>query len=739
MKKAAGKLLSFLVFYVFLFIPLTVFAQESAGKDESAVVQKKTKGWDSIIDSVKGIVDFAMPPKVKTKAASETGERTKEKDTLDPVVVSATRLPSYERRLSNTPANVSVLRTDDIESSGAQTPQQAISVLEGVNIYDQVGNVVDSELNLRGFTNGEEVVTVVDGVRYNEPDTNSTRWQLINVDDLERIEVGRGSFSSAYGDGAFGGVVNMQSRRASDKLLSIRTKYEFGSHATQHFNGGVSGTIPDRWTALGGGFTYYFNGARKVSDGWRWNSRYKINDFDVKTGYRFFDDSGEIIFGLKRTDTDVGNPGELSWDEYTNNRRMSVKMSDGRRFGHTVLFMNAEKQFFDNRISTSWNVHRRLYDVVFVSTTRGQVTSASYQSFHNTGFTGQLTSNEKWKFIENHLTGGIDFDSYNENDKQDRWIGQPFFPPGIQAEGNIKKRALGIYFEESLGFFDKVIGTVGLRRDEINFKYVDHIRPVNNDNAKFHHTTAKVGVVFKPFSFCDLYGNYSEGFKSPGFSEYFNTLGFNAAGNAQVLQPETSKSYEIGARLRYKDRAGLKFCWYQIDLKNEILSDWVTNWNINVSRSRRYGVELSGETKPFSCLSLFATYTYCNAKLRSTFNDGFSVYESGKWINNVPQHRATGGAIFEPVKNLKFSIDGLIVGRRMPLGYENTAGSLSPEKGYIVFNSRASYQFRNLELFIDWKNMFDRRYYSRAVDYGTYYIEPAPPGEVYAGLKFDFE
>src|SRR5512147_1226030 len=124
------------------------------------------------------------------------------------VVVSSTRLPDKPVDAKTLPAKVTVLTAEDIKKSGARSVQEAIQWATGIVMYDQIGNGFQQSIDLRGF-NGQPVPATsvfVDGVRVNEPDFNTTNFDLIPYDSIERIEIIPGA-SAIYGKNALGGVI----------------------------------------------------------------------------------------------------------------------------------------------------------------------------------------------------------------------------------------------------------------------------------------------------------------------------------------------------------------------------------------------------------------------------------------------------------------------------------------------------------------------------------------------------
>ena len=87
-------------------------------------------------------------------------------ETLPPVVVTSTRLKDVEQEISRIPGKVIVITEEDIKELGAKTIQEILQYQSGVVLYDQLGNEIQSTVDLRGF-NAQPVTATsvfVDGV-----------------------------------------------------------------------------------------------------------------------------------------------------------------------------------------------------------------------------------------------------------------------------------------------------------------------------------------------------------------------------------------------------------------------------------------------------------------------------------------------------------------------------------------------------------------------------------------------
>lgn len=131
-----------------------------------------------------------------------------------PIVASVSRLP---QQLSETPASVTVIDQEMIRASGMRTVEDLLRLVPGFQVTSHnqdPANVVYHGLNtgLSGDEYGSRVQVLVDGrSQYSPLFKSGVNWNLLPValENIERIEVIRGSNTVSYGSNAFMGVVNI--------------------------------------------------------------------------------------------------------------------------------------------------------------------------------------------------------------------------------------------------------------------------------------------------------------------------------------------------------------------------------------------------------------------------------------------------------------------------------------------------------------------------------------------------
>jgi len=650
---------------------------------------------------------------------------------FDPIIVSATRLPSVKTRLSNNPANTTIITADDINATGARTIQEALQYIEGVNIYDQVGNNVDTTFNLRGFTDNEETAVIVDGVRVNEVDLNIFNPNLLNINNIEQIEVVRGTASPMFGDSALGGVLNITTKQPSEELFSPFGMYEFGSFRYQNFNAGASGTVQDKFIfGIPGRIKYFFSGARQLYGGYRDNGDTRGTFFDGKLGYELEDETGEVMFYIKYTDQENHNPGELTLFQEEANRQQTAKPLDNRKWENLILSVNANKSFFADHIDLSLNAYRRLTDIDFTSTSVvfGQ-TKQFFTLSTQKGLVGQVTYNEELGPLQNQATLGVEYANGSDNDESIVRIG---FGAGTVTDNSTDKDDTGFYFQDVLTIYEKLILTFGLRHDEVDYRFDNR---TNVTLADFDETTARVGGVIKPCKYLDLFASFSEAFKAPGKSDLFDTTGWG--GNDPTLKPEKADSYEIGVRTRWEDKISANVTWFHITTNDEILFDPNTFASANIGRTRRYGLETSVRVHPIDFFDAYFTHTFTDAKVRKTRPVFGGIVDSGRELGLVPESRFTAGVHLGPISGFNLWLDSIFVGRQHTQSAETMGGNLDPIEPYYVFNGKLSFMYKGAEIYCKVNNIFDREYFTRGIySGGDFYLTPAPEREIIGGIRF---
>ena len=150
-------------------------------------------------------------------------------------------------------------------------------------------------------------------------------------------------------------------------------------------------------------------------------------------------------------------------------------------------------------------------------------------------------------------------------------------------------------------------------------KLVDTDLAVRHDNFSdfSDKTTIRAGAVVHLTDHLALTGIYGDGISQPTFNDLFGFFPGSYIGNPN-LKPETSRGLEAGIRWR-SPRLDLTLTGFSNRLKDEIVAvfgppPFFLGSSANATgKSRRRGIEFSGEWRPLSGLTINGDYAYLDA------------------------------------------------------------------------------------------------------------------------------
>ncbi|HNX56562.1 MAG TPA: TonB-dependent receptor [Prolixibacteraceae bacterium] len=153
---------------------------------------------------------------------------------IDEVLVQATRM---DRKLKDLPQKVEIITSDLIRSLPAENLAEVLKRTTNLDIIQYPG--LSASVGMRGFSPSAHsrsyTLLLIDG----KP-AGTTNLATINLDNVEQIEVVKGSYSVLYGSDAMGGVINIITKRGTaepEGHLSV----ESGSFGYRKLSGNFTG------------------------------------------------------------------------------------------------------------------------------------------------------------------------------------------------------------------------------------------------------------------------------------------------------------------------------------------------------------------------------------------------------------------------------------------------------------------------------------------------------------------
>ncbi len=339
-------------------------------------------------------------PRPEAAAEPRAHPGASEGEMVEEIDVSApTRLPE-----GRTPANgltVQVIGAAELEASGAQTLQEALRRLPGLNLSDEQGNRFQLDLSLRGFTASpvtgipQGLSVFVDGVRVNEPAAEEVNFDLIPLEDVERIEIIRGP-SAIYGRNTLGGAINIVTRRGG-RSLEAEAEGEVGSWAQQAVRGHVAGPL--------GPLDAYLSAGELTERGWRVDGGARGVRAFAKLGWRHEGTDLWLSYQFQRDH--IQQPGSLPESMLQENPRQNYTTGDFFQPALDLLTLSAHQQL-GSGLSLAGNAFLRSLSAEQFNSSLLTLDTRLFNDTTSYGATLQLDHRGSLGAIRNQATAGAE-------------------------------------------------------------------------------------------------------------------------------------------------------------------------------------------------------------------------------------------------------------------------------------------------------------------------------------------
>ncbi|MBU0604751.1 MAG: TonB-dependent receptor [Candidatus Omnitrophica bacterium] len=635
---------------------------------------------------------------------------------LEPIVVTSSRV---EKGLSAVAASVSVVTEEEIKRSDAKTVPDALKDLQGIYAYDATGVGAGGTLNMRGFYGGmsSHQLVLVDGIPQNKGKDKLVNWDLIPINNIERIEVMRGPASSLYGDNAMSGVINIITKKPSS-APHAGVFFSYGTYATQNYASYFSG----EFNSLG----YYMGVSSRLTNGFREHGDYENIQAYGKIDYSINDEHNLKLNFDYSVKTQGAFPWSLSAAQIAQNRRQARPGAENDSTGADKFSMDLTHNWGLGSSSNLETIFYYRFDGMESFYTRGasQNTTREQIEAENTfGLPVRLKTVSEILGMNHSFVIGTDlerndFDYEQNNAPFQNRRGAP------TASYAVVKSMVGPYLQDEIRVLEALKVICGVRYDWIKFNFDDRRLPSNSKNKLMSKVTPSCGVVWAYQKDSELYGNIGRAFRSPTIGQMFT---YGSSANINLL-PEEAINYEIGVRHRFNERLKTSVSVYWMKVSNEIWYDNASRQYQNYGRTFHDGMELSADFKVADPLTIFGNYTYTRA-----VDDSDGVLKN-KFLVNVPINKGTIGMNIYTELGFKAYVASTWVGK----AYIDSA-NVDVLGHYNTLDAKISYKYKWLEAFVAAYNIFDKEYNSSGYKSARInYFTPEPGRTFEVGVSGEF-
>ena len=634
---------------------------------------------------------------------------------LERIVVTPSRIA---KALSDVAAGMHIVTEEDLKNADAKTVPDALKNVEGVYAYDATGVGAGGTMNMRGFYGGmsSQHLVMIDGVPQNKGKDKLVNWDLIPVDNIERIEVMKGPASSLYGDNAMSGVINIITKKPAAGPHA-GASFSYGSFATQTYGSYLSGTR-DR---LG----YYLGVSSRLSNGFREHGDYENIVVYGRSTYAISDAQDLALSFDYSAKTQGAFPWALSATQIAQNRRVARPGTENDSTGADNFSVNPTFRWNiggPTDLETSFYYRFGGMESFYTSGASQNTTREQIERENTYGLPVKLQTAAEIFGMEHSFVAGVDLErndfAYEENSApfQNR-RGAPL------SSYDVTKDKVGPYLQDDIEISDLFKCIAGVRYDRVAFFFCDRRVESNSRDKVMAKVDPSCGIVVTYQEGSELYGNFGKAFRTPTIGQMFT---YSGSANIDLL-PEESTNYEVGIRHNYGDRLRTSAGVYWMKIKNEIWYDTATRRYQNYGRTFHDGLEASADLKVTDGFSLFGNYAYTRA-----VNDSEEL--KNRFLTNVPINKGTAGVNIYTKSGVSAYVTSTWVGKAyIDQANDDTLGH------YATVDTKVSYRYRWCEVFFSVYNLFDKEYNSSGYkSVRVNYFTPEP-GRTYAfGISGDF-
>ena len=687
----------------------------------------------------------------------------------------------FKNSLRSSTTSPFILKSKDIEGKGYTSVSEVLDSIPGVNIKEGAHPAID--LRGQGFQKAKATVQLlVDGIPANMLDTShqNVPINVVNIDEIERIEVIPGGGAVLYGSGTSGGVINIITKKYKNKNIRGGIEYQISSFRNNKFDVSTGTSI--------GNFDFDVNYSK--------NRKYGYRDYDFTNSDYF---SGRINYNINKTDniafkysgyrSKYTYPASLTETQMNKDRRQSGLGSDDKNDNNKI-----KKDEFSLTYNSKITNNNDLNVVAFYQKTEipsesisdgtgmykgilaGQVAGLS-SALRNPSLpaSARLAMINRLNALMTQLRSPSRVDFSSHSNFEDRKI-------SIKAKDKYTYDNSGSNIIIGLGYTDdnmiraskmELVGKMklvdthmdltkktfesfalntykvnnfefiqGLRYEKSKFdgsrRNLDDVSTVKRDMNNWAGTLA-VNHLYSDTG--NVYLKYERAFTSPSPSQLSDKVRTSSGAFDYVtnnLKSEKTNQFEVGWN-DYLLGSLLSADIYYSETKDEIATIFdggrahPTNGfkTTNLGKTRRYGFDLSAEQK-LENFTFKESYSFVKTKI---LKDNDKNIE-GKEIAEVPSHKLLLSVDYNI--SSKFTVGAEY--EYKAAAFVDNANKYGKDKAKSVFNLRANYQVNDsLDIYAGVDNVFGAKYYnSVTLSSGDRLYDPAPRTTYYTGFKYKF-
>lgn len=656
-----------------------------------------------------------------------------DKTELETMVVTASRIND----VSALPASISVITAEDIKRSASLTLPELLSEYAGISINSLFSHGSRANVGIRSFgeTATQNTLILLDGRRLNDIDLSSVNYAAIATDNIERIEITRGSGGVLYGVGATTGAINIITKNPRNTENHILLSQTLGSFDHRETNAFFSYTNQH--------FSLTGNVNSLKDDGYRDNNQFRqdTGQFDLRIPVAR---TIELYLKAGAFDQNTELPGErvfnpnASIDELSSNRTGTNDLNDWADEYTKFATMGFSGSFNEtDSFIIDAGYREKQQRAMFFDYDGFNLDAYSETELQTLSLTPRLTLNRQLGQHEISWIFGADlylyqYDSKRSNFKQN--IGQPVH------DLSAFQKNVALYSQATIALTDHTSLTAGIRGQRTRLKARDRFdatapgsafgSEAPDFNESDRKTSFELGLKHHFTDALNIYGRTGRSTRFATIGELFELNALFQQTFSQ-LKPQVSDDIEVG--LEYKNSGfDINLALFHQSLKNEIHFDAITFQNINLDDTQHDGLELALSFDITPDVTVKANYTHLKAEFTAGDNKGND-------LPLIPTDTVNIVMLASLPSHIQSSVSfNYVDATLMANDLNNNFAKKIPS--YKTVDLKLSKQFGNLGLAFKVNNLFNEQYFNYAIGStftaGLFNAYPLPERTAYLSASY---
>jgi len=597
---------------------------------------------------------------ISSQAIAQTTEQQEDSTkTLDKVVITATKYPTKQ---SNTGKSVSVVTREQIERSAGKDLAQVLNEQTGLTVSGSYSNPgKDKSIFFRGASSNYTLI-LLDGIPLNDPSGTGGTFdiRLIPLEQIERIEILKGSQSTLYGSNAIAGVINIISKKPTSNETAGSGLLSYGSYDT-------------------------FKGNASISK--------KAKVFEYSLNYEYFNTKG---ISEAKDSTGTNNFDKDGFTRQSFQANLGFNITPNIKIAPYYRFSEFKGQYDSDAFTDG----AQKYKAALVNT--GLLASLGYAN-------GIVSLNYGYDFTDFSANGYLLGGKFNH---AEAYVNHNF-SSHLQLLAGVNYQTFRLPKPDTTNSIFSSYASLVYRQPgfsmELGSRYNNHNR--HGDNFTY---SINPSYLFKER--VKLFLDVSSGYRAPAINELFGPFGANPN-----LKPETSRGVEAGVQTwALNKRLSAIASYYQRDIKDVITYNFPAGY-INRDRQKDHGIELEFQFVPDKRWNLRASYAFVDGELTQKLSGKDTTFYN---LIRRPKHTVNLFAGYQFTQKLFLSMALQHFSKREDIFFNPTNFYTPEPKvldAYSLVNTYAEYKLLNNDLvfFADAKNLFNQKDYAEVYGYNV--------------------